>query len=903
MKRNVLTVLVGIIFLACVTAFGQTETKVGKKPSEVLEKILTGIEKGKVPAEIYPPGMLEGLAKKADEGDKPLPVSEESSKSKSVGMAAQRLFNPLIQKFQVIDLGTLGGNVSKAYGINEKGQVIGVSYTSAANDHAFLWSNGFMQDLGTLGGNVSMARGINNHGEVVGLSLTGSGFIRAFIWSNSIMSSLGTLGGNHSWAFGINDNRKVVGYSKMADGTENAFSWSNGSLSNLGTLGEPYSRAYAINKNGQIAGYSAPLGQSYHICLWSDGSTNDLGTLGGFYSYAYGMNDNGQIVGLGRVGDYEKAFLYSEGSTYDLGSLGGIYSAAYGINNYGQVVGSSYHSGSSTHAFLYQNSVMYDLNDLVATNISPGWILEDAQAINENGQIVGSGINPSGQIRAFLLNPLPEGFESILDTQLPKPVFGNYPTKGVGKESLVLVTHGWINKQFNPLNAPNPSWIEGLTNSIRTSLASRGLTNWQVSGYKWVENAWTFQAPNALVNAKQEGFNLGSALSVQGWSNVHLIGHSTGAQVIQQATEAIKSVSPSTIVHCTFLDAYVGNDKAGVTNYGKGTDWSDSYFSQDLFTGKVTEQCLSNAYNVEVTLLDPFKIQGIAKIPSSDSSFPVTICHITGSSHEWPYYYYSNTITGNTNLEYQGLGFPLSMEGGNWSHALNSFPTGNIPARILGTDDCSEEVPLTPRTWLQWKADFSTMPTLKSTSGSIQKWLGSLKLNPGSPVWSGSIVNPTNPINTLTFDAVFVGTNGSDSLLSVYWDTNVIGTITESKVNPGFQHYSLSFPQAIANSAYVLGFRLDPYTNALSSAIVTNVTLTQIGVSELFSLSIKTNSSNGLIYELKGEAGYNYTVQASANLTDWVPIAQLANTNGLVRFNDQGSTNYSQRFYRAVVPN
>ncbi len=50
------------------------------------------------------------------------------------------------------DLGTLGGSDSYAYGINDSGQIVGGSYTSSGDYHAFLYANGAMADLGTLGG-------------------------------------------------------------------------------------------------------------------------------------------------------------------------------------------------------------------------------------------------------------------------------------------------------------------------------------------------------------------------------------------------------------------------------------------------------------------------------------------------------------------------------------------------------------------------------------------------------------------------------------------------------------------------------------------------------------------------------------------------------------------------------
>jgi probable HAF family extracellular repeat protein len=68
------------------------------------------------------------------------------------------------------DLGTLPtGNTSYALGINNSGSIVGFSGTTLGN-RAFLWTpSGGMQDLGTLGQD-SDAYGINDSGQVVGIT-------------------------------------------------------------------------------------------------------------------------------------------------------------------------------------------------------------------------------------------------------------------------------------------------------------------------------------------------------------------------------------------------------------------------------------------------------------------------------------------------------------------------------------------------------------------------------------------------------------------------------------------------------------------------------------------------------------------------------------------------------------
>jgi probable HAF family extracellular repeat protein len=349
--------------------------------------------------------------------------------------------------YNVIDLGTLGGTYSKAYGVNDSGQIVGESYTGSNGineaDHGAFWTNSSSAaiDLGSLGGyyDPSQAVSINTNTQIVGWSyVAGDTNTHAVVWTNSSSTALdlGTLGGPNSEAYGINDSGKIVGYGDATNGSYAAF-WNNSSSSplSLGGLGGSYSAALGINDSGQIVGWAYTTGNAaYHGVLWSNSSSAavDLGTLGGIYSYASGINNSQQIVGwaytANNAAQHAAIWPSSTNAPIDLGTLGGLYSYANSINNSGQVVGVSFMADNVTqHAAVWSTitNAPIDLNTVIPS--TSGWVLSYASAINDGGEIVGYG-SVGGNSHAFALIPTtpPPGNLSI--TKVGTNIFLGFST-------------------------------------------------------------------------------------------------------------------------------------------------------------------------------------------------------------------------------------------------------------------------------------------------------------------------------------------------------------------------------------------------------------------------------------------------------------------------------------------
>ena len=374
--------------------------------------------------------------------------------------------------YKVTDLGVLPNhNLGCAMGLNNRGWTEIMEGTLAPgtensasgvllNGRAAIDIDGINFDLGTLGGKNSWTNygGINEQGEAVGYAETdvpdpngedvclfGTGLTcRPFLWRNGSMRALPRLGGNNGQASAINKHGQISGYAEngIVDSTcptgvrnnliDLPVLWEKGEARPLATVGsDPDGVAFGINDQGQAAGYSGTCTSANHAVRWEKNGTatalDDFGVPGA--SEGFGINDHGEIIGIAFSAEGALyAAIWQGKAITSLNTLpGDVNSIGEGINNRGQAVGSTQDSaGNWSHAFLWQNNAMIDINTLFPA--SSNLYATMANEINDRGQISGMAVVLSGphagEVHAFVATPVNASIDrSIADvaSTFPKP--------------------------------------------------------------------------------------------------------------------------------------------------------------------------------------------------------------------------------------------------------------------------------------------------------------------------------------------------------------------------------------------------------------------------------------------------------------------------------------------------
>ncbi|MES2317580.1 MAG: PKD domain-containing protein [Pseudomonadota bacterium] len=322
------------------------------------------------------------------------------------GNAASISTAPTRATYRVINLGS--GDYVASTNFNASGQVAFslVNGDFNAPVRSFFYDGRTVQDIGNLGADFARVTGLNDYGQVTGVSWATPGVVRSFVWSKRRgMIDIGALpGATSSWEPTINNRGEITGY---ANGEPTpyplAFRWTLSagmeSLGGLATGADAISYGRAINDSGQIAGNSLTPADDYHAFAWTRAAGMvDIDTLGNRYSDAVGVGAYGQVGGNFFVnGGNTRGFIWTPRSGMrDIGTAGGEGAWIVGMTASGRM------TGVITYPTVSQRAMTWTRDSGVVLLGTLGGATSNAVGANNKGQVVGGAATASDDWRAFV---------------------------------------------------------------------------------------------------------------------------------------------------------------------------------------------------------------------------------------------------------------------------------------------------------------------------------------------------------------------------------------------------------------------------------------------------------------------------------------------------------------------
>ncbi len=254
------------------------------------------------------------------------------------------------------------------------------------------------------------AYGINDNGQVVGVFLESPTISHGFLFDSDNFTTLDVPSAiaGYSYAIGINNNKRIVGYYYDAK-SSHTFIYDGAQFSELNATSLSTSKIFgilgnAINAKNQIAGTFFDQNGSHGYLYANDKFTViDAPSSVKASTTVTGLNDNTDLVGYFSDGQgSNRGFLKrgTEFSTLDVPNIdqknGGTF--ALGINNAGTIVGNFY-DNTGSHGFVYNAG---NFKTVDAPNASRGTTVS---GLNNHDQLVGWYTDDQGLTHAFIATP------------------------------------------------------------------------------------------------------------------------------------------------------------------------------------------------------------------------------------------------------------------------------------------------------------------------------------------------------------------------------------------------------------------------------------------------------------------------------------------------------------------
>lgn len=335
-------------------------------------------------------------------------------------------------KASVINLGTLGGNYSRAYGINNSGQITGVAKNSSGSDRIFFWSNGTMINTGYSVGNTPGSYSVfdlDDNGNIVGgyKSSTPYPGTEYYFWNACVLKNNGgswsykTLPHN-SWGstFDVSSSGKIVGYDAIYGADYQGVVWTPDANFNYSASFVVNTYGRGINSSNHIVGetFTNTLGtlSNYSYRYWSTWGGTSVVIPGAWYNNSPGgvrdISDSDEIIGSTT---YSNAVVWR--NPYDTNPVNLGSGFASKINDNGTIIIGN--DGSDIVLWIKNGADWSDfirIDSLNALVNDATWYLGGVTDVNNLGQVVGWGTY-NGETRAFLINDV----AGLLGSPVPEP--------------------------------------------------------------------------------------------------------------------------------------------------------------------------------------------------------------------------------------------------------------------------------------------------------------------------------------------------------------------------------------------------------------------------------------------------------------------------------------------------
>jgi uncharacterized membrane protein len=248
-----------------------------------------------------------------------------------------------------------GSLFTQCFGVNTKGDLVGLYEDASGVDHGFLLSGGVYTDIDDPGWSLTVPSGINDEGQIVGY-VSDYPALSGFLYDaqTRTFTELNYPGATATVPNGINNAGIIVGYYDVGEPVMNGFELSSSGYTDISPSGRALTQAFGITSSDAVVGVAVNPGAenfgTFNNFAFYDGKFELLNLPSGYSLTA--VNPQGTIlVGIFLTIPVDLGWVYRNGKSQTLSFPGAKETLPYGINRHEEIVGWFEDASGNGHGF------------------------------------------------------------------------------------------------------------------------------------------------------------------------------------------------------------------------------------------------------------------------------------------------------------------------------------------------------------------------------------------------------------------------------------------------------------------------------------------------------------------------------------------------------------------------